>query len=67
MKLNASQREDLSDARLVLDTATHNVQAALLNPDPEESREAFEAALRQTEQALNALQRVNDSLNKKKK
>jgi hypothetical protein len=67
MKLNASQREDLSDARLVLDTATHNVQAALLNPDPEESQEAFEAALRQTEQALNALKRVEESMKKRKK
>lgn len=57
-KLNAENREDLSDARLLLDTAAHNAQVALRNPIPEEAREALDSALRQTQQAALALERV---------
>lgn len=57
-KPTMSQREDLSDARLVLDTAVHNAQAALRNEDPEEACEALQAAVSQTRQALVALERV---------
>jgi|GEM_PF-2965461 hypothetical protein len=55
---NASNREDLSDARLLLETAVHNIQACLRNPDPDEAHCALEAALTMASQALAALQRV---------
>jgi hypothetical protein len=62
LKLNASNREDLSDARLLLDTASHNAQAALRNPDPDEAQEALDAALNQARQAAIALERVRSTL-----
>lgn len=58
LKINADAREDLADARLLLDTATHNAQAALRNADPEEALEALDAALNQARQAAAALERV---------
>jgi hypothetical protein len=57
-RLTSASREDLSDARLKLDTAAHNVQAALKNPLDDEVREALANAAAMTEQALAALQRV---------
>lgn len=58
--LKAAAREDLSDARLLLETAAHNVQAALRNPDADEVRCALETALTMAAQALAALKRVHD-------
>ncbi len=62
LKLKADAREDLSDARLLLDTAAHNAQAALRNPDVEEALIALEAALEEARQAAAALERVRASL-----
>lgn len=62
LKLSAAAREDLSDTRLLLDTAAHNAQAALRNPDPEEGQEALDAALNQARQAVAALERVRATL-----
>lgn len=62
LKINEAAREDLSDARLLLDTAVHNAQAALRNPDPEEALEALDAALHQARQAAAALERVRTNL-----
>jgi hypothetical protein len=56
--LSANAREELSDARLLLETAAHNAQAALRNPDADEVRCAVETAVTMTTQALAALVRV---------
>lgn len=57
-KLTNACREDLSDARLKLDTAAHNLQVMLKNTQDDEVREALNNAVAMTTQALAALQRV---------
>ncbi len=58
-RLNESLREELSDARLVLDTAAHNVQALLRDGDVDQS---LANAIAMTEQGLASLKRVRDRL-----
>ena len=60
-RFSAKQREDLGDARLVLDTAIHNIRAAITNNDPADAFEALETALTMTEQTIVTLRRVRDS------
>jgi len=59
LRLTTAQREELSDARLVLDTAVHNLQATLKGDD---ARHAFTAALEMTEQVLATLRRIEKTL-----
>ncbi len=59
---NAKQKEDLSDARLVLDTAIHNLRAAVTNSDPVEAVIALETALTMVEQTTSTLRRVRESI-----
>ncbi len=61
-RLGATAREDLGDARLLLDTAAHNVAAALRQGDPLEARAAIATALAMAGQAHAALERVAASL-----
>ena len=57
------QREDLGDARLVLETAVHNLRAASgIVIDPTEAVEALETALTMTEQTIVTLRRVRNAL-----
>ena len=57
------QREDLGDARLVLETAVHNLRAASgIVIDPAEAVEALETALTMTEQTIITLRRVRNAL-----
>ncbi len=57
------QREDLGDARLILETAVHNLRAATsLTSDPLEAVEALQTALTMTEQTITTLRRVRDAL-----
>ena len=57
------QREDLGDARLVLETAVHNLRAAAGTViDPLEAVEALETALTMTEQTIVTLRRVRDAM-----
>ena len=57
------QREDLGDARLVLETAVHNLRAAAGTViDPVEAVEALETALIMTEQTIVTLRRVRDAM-----
>jgi hypothetical protein len=58
-RLSEALREELSDARLVLDTAGHNVQALLRDGDVEQS---LANAIAMAEQGLAALKRVRDRL-----
>lgn len=60
-RLNQAQREDLSDARLLLDNAVHNLQATLRNPDPDEAKDAFQSAMTLTQQAITAMNRVAEA------
>jgi hypothetical protein len=60
-RLGAAEREDLGDARLLLETAAHNVAAALRVSDPEEARAAIATALAMAGQAQTTLQRVAGS------
>jgi hypothetical protein len=60
--LPASAREQLSDTRLLLDTAAHNTQVALKNTDYHEALIALDIALAMTEQALAALRRTRAAL-----
>jgi hypothetical protein len=60
-RFNAKQREDLGDARLVLDTALHNLRAAITNPDPGEAIIALETALTMIEQTTETLRRVREA------
>jgi hypothetical protein len=54
-RLKADDREDLSDAKLLLSSSEGNVRAALIGEDLEDAlRNAEKAA----EQALNAIRRV---------
>ncbi len=54
-RLKADDREDLSDAKLLLSSSQGNVSAALIGQDLEDAlRNAEKAA----EQALNAIRRV---------
>jgi hypothetical protein len=58
-KFSAKQREDLGDARLVLETAVHNLRAASSQTiDPAEAIEALQTALTMTEQTIATLRRV---------
>jgi len=58
-KLSAKQREDLGDARLVLETAVHNLRAASSQTiDPAEAVEALQTALTMTEQTIATLRRI---------
>lgn len=62
-KFNAKQREDLGDARLVLETAVHNLRAATSQGiDPAEAIEALETALTMTEQTIATLRRVREAM-----
>ena len=57
------QREDLGDARLVLETAVHNLRAASgIVIDPAEAVEALETALTMTEQTIITLRRVRNAM-----
>ena len=57
------QREDLGDARLVLETAVHNLRAASGTViDPAEAVEALETALTMTEQTIVTLRRVRNAM-----
>jgi hypothetical protein len=57
--LNAAAREQLSDARLLLESASHNCQAAL--KATEDIDQAIATAVEMTGQALKALQRLHDA------
>ena len=60
---STKQREDLGDARLVLETAVHNLRAATsLTADPLEAIEALTTALTMAEQTITTLRRVKDAL-----
>ncbi len=62
-KFNAKQREDLGDARLVLETAVHNLRAATSQGiDPAEAIEALDTALTMTEQTIATLRRVREAM-----
>jgi hypothetical protein len=62
-KFNAKQREDLGDARLVLETAVHNLRVATSQTiDPAEAVEALQTALTMTEQTITTLRRVRESM-----
>jgi hypothetical protein len=61
-RLGAAAREDLGDARLLLETAAHNVAAALRQGDPEEAQAAITTALAMAGQAHAALLRVAGGL-----
>lgn len=62
-KFNAKQREDLGDARLVLETAVHNLRAATSQGiDPAEAIEALDTALTMTEQTISTLKRVREAM-----
>jgi hypothetical protein len=56
-RLNASDREDLSDAKLLLSNAEGNLRAALVG---DELEDALRNAERQAEQALLAVRRVRE-------
>lgn len=56
-RLNASDREDLSDTKLLLGNAEGNIRAALVG---DELEDALRNAERQTEQALLAIRRVRE-------
>ena len=55
--LNATDKEDLGDAKLLLGTAGGNIRAAMVGEDLSDS---LLNAERQTEQALLAIRRVRD-------
>jgi hypothetical protein len=57
-RLGAAAREDLGDARLLLETAAHNVAAALRVADGEEAHSALITALAMASQAHATLLRV---------
>ena len=60
---STKQREDLGDARLILETAVHNLRAATsLTIDAAEAVEALETALTMAEQTISTLRRVRDAL-----
>ncbi|MBA3936472.1 MAG: hypothetical protein H0X38_03340 [Planctomycetes bacterium] len=61
-RLSNSDREDLGDLRIKLETAAHNIQVMLKNQDIDEIRVAVGNATEMTAQALAALQRVRDHL-----
>ncbi|MBA3698451.1 MAG: hypothetical protein H0W78_06330 [Planctomycetes bacterium] len=62
-KFSAKQREDLGDARLVLETAVHNLRAATSQTiDPAEAIAALQTALTMTEQTITTLRRVHQAL-----
>lgn len=56
-RLNATDKEDLGDAKLLLGTAQGNIRAALIGEDIHDS---LLNAERQAEQALLAIRRVRD-------
>jgi hypothetical protein len=56
-KLSKALLEELSDTRLLLETATHNVQCLIRQQG---SDDALEAALRMAEQAVAALRRIRE-------
>ncbi len=61
-RLSNSDREDLGDLRIKLETAAHNIQVMVKNQDIDEIRVAVGNAVEMTSQALAALQRVRDHL-----
>ncbi len=62
-KFSAKQREDLGDARLVLETAVHNLRAASSQTiDPAEAIDALQTALTMTEQTITTLRRVHQAM-----
>lgn len=56
-RLNATDKEDLGDAKLLLGTAGGNIRAALVG---DEISDSLLNAERQAEQALLAIRRVRD-------
>lgn len=56
-KIPKALLEDLSDARLLLETAAHNVQSLIRK---QESDEALDAALHMAEQAVSTLRRIRE-------
>jgi hypothetical protein len=58
-KLSAKMKEDLADARVLLETAAHNIQVALR---AEQGDEGIGAALTMADQAVSALRRVQEKL-----
>ncbi len=58
-KLSTKQREELSDLKVVLLAAAHNVQAAVRG---EETRQAVDNALMQVEQSVVSLRRIQEQL-----
>jgi hypothetical protein len=61
-RFNTKQREDLGDARLVLDTAIHNIRAAITNTDPSEAIGALDTAITMLEQTISTMRRVRESI-----
>jgi hypothetical protein len=61
-KLTNACREDLGDARIKLDTAAHNLQVMIKNPQDEDVRAALDNAVTMATQALAALRRVQGHL-----
>jgi hypothetical protein len=61
-RLGAGAREELADARLLLETAAHNIAAALRVGDPVEAQAAITTALAMAGQAHSTLLRVAGSL-----
>lgn len=57
--MSKAMLEELSDARLLLDTAAHNVQGLIRG---QETDEAIAAALTMAEQAVSTLRRVRETL-----
>lgn len=58
-KIPKALLEELSDARLLLDTAAHNVQGLIRGQG---TNDAIAAALTMAEQAVSTLRRVRDNL-----
>ncbi len=61
--LSNAIKEDLSDARTLLDTAAHNVQAVLRSDQADAAQaDAVTSAMSMAEQAVAALRRVQGKL-----
>ncbi len=59
VRLSSKQREELSDLKVVLMAAAHNVQAAVRG---DEIVQAVDNALMQAEQAVVSLRRIQEQL-----
>lgn len=60
LRLTAAQREQLSDCRLLLSAAEHDVQLVVRGASPD-ADQALDQAIELADQALNALRRVRDA------